>query len=175
MDYTTAIEKAIKREGKITIQTRKRFFSNLTANSIRDWLEQHGFDRHMPIEFEEIEIALFCSIGLLMKESDNSLMLWGGVLSNEKISEGAIRILNDETGRNDFEPKDLHFVDKYCHIKMDKNGDQSIFATYRFIVSNRFACIYPKGKTKVMELHDIYMVLEHQQYFVKKLLTGKIK
>lgn len=171
---------AIKKSHKLTLETRKKFFSNSSVKQIREWFASNTIDKHFPIEYVSTEIAIITPQGLLMqirKHDKDSLGLWGGIVKdNEVVAKNAIRKILEETGIN-ATIEDLEFIESVKHAHQYSNGDKAYFNAYRFILkldhvpalrmnsdSNGFHII-----SKNSRYEDIARVLGHQQDFVHYL------
>lgn len=168
------ILKAIDMAGEVSTAIRKKYFSGKDFGFIRQWLEDHHRDRHMPIELESTEIAIFVKgLGLLMQvrlSDHNQLGLWGGVLNDgEKPIEGAVRELREELGL-EISPELLEFVEENDHAHEYANHDKATFHTYRFKMT---LDTMPKVKLD-SESVGVFMlvstVLPHQNEFVYRIL-----
>ena len=168
------IKKAIGDAGVITTAIRKNHFPNKGFGFIRQWLEEHELDRHMPIELESTEIAIVVKgFGLLMQvrlSDHNQLGLWGGVLNNgEKPVEGAIRELHEELGL-EISPEQLEFIEENDHTHEYANHDKAIFHSYRYklVLENMPQIKLDSEPVGVFML--VSTVLPHQSEFVYNLL-----
>ena len=120
----------------VTSEMRKTMFAGMNFLQIRDYLESHGLDRHMPIELESTEIALLTPKGIILqvRSQNEGIGLWGGSIEyGETPIEGAIREVFEETGLR-LEAWDLKYVEKKKHFHCYPNGDQAIFTAYRYVV-----------------------------------------
>lgn len=176
-NYTTAIE-AITREKKVTKAIRLEYFRGWGFAKIRDWLEEHGIDRHTAIEFISTEIALICPRGLIMQvraSDSNKLGLWGGVVNDdEKPEDGAVREIREETGVV-INVNQLEFSGIDAHSHTYANGDMAAFTAYRYIVRLDYNPEIhiegaPDESTGVCYLTPI---LDHQKEFVNQILGNE--
>lgn len=175
----TATKKAIIKAGVVTTAIRKEHFTGKGFGFIRQWLEDHNLDRHLPIELESTEIAVFVKgLGLLMqvRPSDhNQLGLWGGVLNDGELPiDGAMRELREELGL-EISPELLEFVEENDHTHEYANHDKAIFHTYRYKL---ILDSMPKIKLD-SESVGVFMlvstVLPHQNEFVYRILCSENK
>lgn len=163
----------IKKLGKITLKMKEDYFKNMKLIEIRNWLEENGFDRHMPIEILSTEIAIMTPKGVLMQirpNDHNQLGLWGGIIEEgEQPIECAIREIYEETQISISADK-LLFVEENDHFHQYANGDKTLCHTYRFKVLLDYVpeiIIDEESKGTVLVEHTI---AKHQQEFIKKIL-----
>lgn len=168
--------KAIREAGVVTSAIWQTYFQGQGYRYIRNWLEEHGLDRHLAMEQRSTEIALVTPFGIMMQirpTDHDQLGLWGGILTDTETPEdGAIRELREETGL-EFPVEALEFMEENDHSHQYANGDKVIFHCYRFKIVLDYV---PKIQTDE-ESTGVYMlvhtVLDHQQDFVKRVLGEK--
>lgn len=169
----SAIRKA---EGIVTTAIRETYFKGKDFRFIRDWLEEHEFDRHLPIELQSTEIALVTPFGIMMQirpTDRDQLGFWGGVLEdNETPEEGAVRELREETGLH-LPIESFEFVEEYTHSHEYANQDKAIFHTYRYKVSLDYVPKIQTDEESTGVFMVVHTILDHQQEFVKRLLGEK--
>lgn len=126
----------IQEEGKVSKEIRKEFFGGKGFGYIRDWLEKHNLDRHMPLELDSTEVALVTPKGILMQirqADDGKLGFFGGCMNDgETPKEGAIREIMEETGLS-LKEEDLELSEDIASPHEYPNGDKVLFRTYRYI------------------------------------------
>lgn len=61
------IRSQILREGRVSAEVKGTFFKGMDFIEIRNWLEENGLDRHMPLELHSTEIAIKTPFGILMQ------------------------------------------------------------------------------------------------------------
>lgn len=160
----------------LSAKMRKEYFPKKSVKAIRDWLEQNGLDRHLPLEFDSTEVAIITPKGIAMQvraSDNNSLGLWGGVLQDgEEPIYGAVRELKEETGL-EIAPENLQFVGIDTHTHTYANGDMAKFHAYRYIVTLSYV---PEIKTDVESTGYILLtpILKHQKDFVQSILDKMI-
>ena len=175
------IVELIKSERKLSKEVRLKYFSDKSVKEIRDWFEENGLDRHLPIELNSTEIVVQVpGVGILMQiraADKNQLGLWGGAIENgETPIDGAIRELYEETGLV-VKAEDLAFIELNTHKHQYANGDIALFKSYRFALSLPHMETLKlddesNGWKVISTLEDLKSVLEHQQDFLKKFILG---
>ena len=169
-----AAVRAIKKAGEVSTAIREKYFPGKGFGFIRQWLEDHNLDRHLPIELESTEIAIFVKdFGLLMQVrpcDHNQLGLWGGVMNNgESPIEGAVRELREELGL-EISPEQLEFVEENDHTHTYANHDQAKFHTYRFKMTLDAMPQIKLDSESVGVFMLVSTVLPHQNEFVYRIL-----
>lgn len=167
---------AIRDAGVVTTAIRETYFKGKNFGFIRDWLEEHGLDRHLTIELKATQIAVITPFGIMMqiRPSDrDQLGLWGGVLEdNETPEEGALRELREEIGL-ELPIEALEFVEENTHNHEYANHDKAIFHAYRFKVVLDYVPRVQTDEESTGVFMVVHTILNHQQEFVKRLLGEK--
>lgn len=125
------IEK-IKEANCVTFEIREKYFKGKNFKEIRQWLEDHGLDRHMCIELRSSGVVVIVSNGddkkaiLQIRSSEKNRIgvFGGGVDDNETSKETAIRELKEELSI-DVKPEQLKFLCVNDHYLTYINGDKT--------------------------------------------------
>ena len=164
----------ISEAGRVTTKIKRENFAGMKVKEIRDFLEELGLDRHIPIELMSTEIALLTPFGVLMQvrpTDHDQLGMWGGVLRDgENPVQGAIRELYEETGIV-IEESQLEFKELNDHFHEYANGDKAYFKSFRYVV--RFDKV-PKVVTDEESVGAVmvaHIILGHQQEFIGRVLS----
>lgn len=168
------IRSHLLRESRVTLEAKERFFPGMSFIEIRNWLEENGLDRHMPLELRSTEIAIKTPFGVVMqiRPIDNDqLGMWGGVIEDgETPLAGAVRELKEETGLVVTEDS-LKFVEINDHYhKYAATGDQVYFKTWRFVLELNYVPKITTDEESVGVFMVPHTILSHQQKFIKKIL-----
>lgn len=175
VDRCKATIEGILKDKKITKAVRLKFFYGWGFKQIRDWLEEHGLDRHTAIEFISTEIALVCPRGIIMQvraSDNNKLGLWGGVLNDdEEPEDGAVRELREETGV-EIDKSQLVYTGIDEHTHTYANGDMAVFTAHRYIVQLDYVPkIHIEGAAdETSGICYLTPILDHQREFVNQIL-----
>ena len=123
----SALIALILSKGCITEEIRMEYFKGMKFMTIRQWLEDHGLNRHFPIELYSSEVAIITPKGVMMQVRPcdaDMLGLWGGVVEDGETPEDAIiRELYEEL-KLEVRAEDLKFVEKDNHFHRYQNGDE---------------------------------------------------
>lgn len=168
----------IKRENGVSADVRKDFFSNMSFQDIRNWLEENNLNRHLAIELTSTEVAVITPDGILLQvraTDSNQLGMWGGVVLNgESPEDGAVRELKEETGM-DVKKEDLEFVEVNRHFHCYDNHDKAVFNCHRFILrldkTPEVIIDHESNGFKIINTpFEVGMALEAQREFLKTLI-----
>ena len=166
----------IKEENKISEEVRTNNFADMSENDIRDCLELHGFDRHMPIEYSYSNIAILTPNGLMLRiaTSENKYRMWGDVIKyDESPREGALRTLYEQTKIKASE-EELVFVSTNAHTCQSENGDILHMKMHTFVLEyddipelrlNR----KESGWIMFSDTDFIYNIVTPQKEFIKRI------
>ena len=169
----SALREQIKEEGILSLEVQKRHFRYWSIKDLRNWLQDNGIDRNLPIEFNSTEIALLCPKGIILQKRyrNNRLGVWGKVLrTGEEPLLGAVRALREETnlsvGFTEFE-----FVENCEHDHTYANGDVAHFHVSRFCVKVDKTPFIGAEIQIIKKKSDLFeKVLDSQKEFVSKYL-----
>jgi len=123
--------KKIQEQNCITFEIQDKFFKGKDYIYIRDWLENHGFDRHMIIDKRSVGIIIVIRNGTSKKlllqirstEESRVGIFGGGIEDDETPIDSAIRELKEELNI-DVKPEQLEFLSINNHILVYSNGDR---------------------------------------------------
>ena len=170
------LREEILKEGKLTLELKKKYFPGDDFKKIRDQLEELGLDRHMTLVLNSVEIALVTPLGIIMQirpKDRDQLGLWGGVLlDDESPEDGAVRELYEETGIQ-ISKEQLEFVEVNEHFHEYASGDKGIFISHRYIVRFDNVPEITTDEESVGAFMVVHTILSHQQDFVKRVLGEK--
>ena len=125
------LEKIIRETNCVTFEIKEKYFKGKNYQEIRQWLEDHGLDRHMCIDLRSSGVIVLINSGdetkalLQIRSSEKKSIgvFGGGVESNETSKETAIRELREELSL-DIKPEQLEFLCVNDHYLTYTNGDK---------------------------------------------------
>jgi 8-oxo-dGTP pyrophosphatase MutT (NUDIX family) len=133
--------KKIQEQNCITFEIQDEFFKGKDYIYIRDWLENHGLDRHMIIDKKSAGIIIVIRNSTTQKlllqirstEESRVGIFGGGIEDNETPIESAIRELKEELNI-DVKPEQLEFLSINNHILTYGNGDKVHYIAHMYVL-----------------------------------------
>ena len=133
--------KKIQEQNCITFEIQDEFFKEKDYIYIRDWLENHGLDRHMIIDKKSAGIIIVIRNSTTQKlllqirstEESRVGIFGGGIEDNETPIESAIRELKEELNI-DVKPEQLEFLSINSHILTYGNGDKVHYIAHMYVL-----------------------------------------
>ena len=133
--------KKIQEQNCVTFEIQDEFFKGKDYIYIRDWLENHGFDRHMIIDKKSAGIIIVIRNSTTQKlllqirstEESRVGIFGGGIEDNETPIESAIRELKEELNI-DVKPEQLEFLSINSHILTYGNGDKVHYIAHMYVL-----------------------------------------
>ena len=133
--------KKIQEHNCVTFEIQDEFFKGKDYIYIRDWLENHGFDRHMIIDKKSAGIIIVIRNSTTQKlllqirstEESRVGIFGGGIEDNETPIDSAIRELKEELNVN-VKPEQLEFLSINNHILTYGNGDKVHYIAHMYVL-----------------------------------------
>lgn len=133
--------KRIKENNCVTFEIQDEFFKGKDYIYIRDWLENHGLDRHMIIDKKSAGIIIVIRNSTTQKlllqirstEESRVGIFGGGIEDNETPIDSAIRELKEELNI-DVKPEQLEFLSINNHILTYGNGDKVHYIAHMYVL-----------------------------------------
>ena len=133
--------KKIQEQNCITFEIQDEFFKGKDYIYIRDWLENHGLDRHMIIDKKSAGIIIVIRNSTTQKlllqirstEESRVGIFGGGIEDNETPIDSAIRELKEELNI-DVKPEQLEFLSINNHILTYGNGDKVHYIAHMYVL-----------------------------------------
>lgn len=133
--------KKIQEQNCVTFEIQDEFFKGKDYIYIRDWLENHGLDRHMIIDKKSAGIIIVIrnrttqKLLLQIRSTEESRVgiFGGGIEDNETPIESAIRELKEELNI-DVKPEQLEFLSINSHILTYGNGDKVHYIAHMYVL-----------------------------------------
>lgn len=159
-------------KGCVTEEIRNEHFKGMKFMAIRQWLENHGLNRHLPIELYSSEAVIVTPKGVMMQVRPcdaDMLGLWGGVIEDgETPEEAIIRELYEEL-KLKVRVEDLKFVENNKHFHRYQNGDEVYFTTFRYELKLDYV---PKVHLDFESDGIVFLrpIISHQKAFVEEVM-----
>lgn len=133
--------KKIQEQNCVTFEIQDEFFKGKDYIYIRDWLENHGLDRHMIIDKKSAGVIIVIRNSTTQKlllqirstEESRVGIFGGGIEDNETPIESAIRELKEELNI-DVKPEQLEFLSINNHILTYGNGDKVHYIAHMYVL-----------------------------------------
>ena len=133
--------KKIQEHNCVTFEIQDEFFKGKDYIYIRDWLENHGLDRHMIIDKKSAGIIIVIRNSTTQKlllqirstEESRVGIFGGGIEDNETPIDSAIRELKEELNI-DVKPEQLEFLSINNHILTYGNGDKVHYIAHMYVL-----------------------------------------
>ena len=133
--------KKIQEQNCVTFEIQDDFFKGKDYIYIRDWLENHGLDRHMIIDKKSAGIIIVIRNSTTQKlllqirstEESRVGIFGGGIEDNETPIDSAIRELKEELNV-DVKPEQLEFLSINNHILTYGNGDKVHYIAHMYVL-----------------------------------------
>lgn len=152
---------------QVTERMMSTVFCNLTEGEVRNRLSEMGIDRHFPIEFCTVEVAVRVDGGIFMRNVGKDIVLWQYMMDTSKSGDLYASRMLEEEGI-------VHGVVKYCstvdYRYRKPNGDVGIYHAYRYSTSAKSIPEAVAEKGTIVTLDNVSKVISPHRAWVKELL-----